>query len=1149
MTTLIDLGKLRFNFDGVYSSATQYELNDCVTYGGNVYAYTNTVASTGNLPTNTTYWTLMVQGFAWVGNWATATPYKINDIVFSGISSYLVVADYTSGVSVAADIATGNLVYFAKGAADILPSYTSANAGQSLSVNSNGTAIAWKGATASTYNLYVSPTGSDVNDGKNINNAFASIQAAVAAVPSGNKTTIHVQAGIYSELLLPIVVPPYCAIVGDASRTTIIQPGSGLAADGVTPNNQATMWALSNGSLLNKMSFQGMTGWVPGTTPADITTSTPKGIYCALNPASPITIKSPYVIECSAFSSGGIGAYVNGSVHTTGNRSILFHEYTGIHDNGIGLWIDNNGKAEAVGVFTYYCYFGYATTNGGQIRSISGNNSYGTYGAFSSGYSASETPTTGKLYGTLITLTAAYTGTINVGDTVTSSSGATATVVNVQVQSLYVTSVTGTFASGNTLTTTSGGTAVVSSYGGQQGYVLVMNNLSALPLIGQSVQIAGDSSAYIISNVSGTYSGLGSVISVVVAQQIPTAETNLANVTIRSNFSLNRITAHDFLYVGTGGITTTNYPGTPTQQPNPANQTIQTLPGRVYSVSADQAGNFQVGAYFAVNQATGAATLNANSFNLSGLTSLRLGSIGAQLGAQINEFSTDGTMSQNSPVKVPTQSAVVTYVQANTNTITGAAILQAQTGTAYTFQYSTFSNQGLGTITWSLTGTVPSGVSVNSSTGVVNFTTGVSTGTYSFTIQAVFATTGTVLTKVISATVNPAVPVFASNTLPTTTLVAPSSSFTNSSTSVTVGSGTPSYAITAGALPSWVTLGASTGLLTGTAPSTTQATATYSFTVTATNGSYIASKAFTWTFQVNYPVGQALYGTNVGYGTFSWVAPSGVTSVSVVAIGGGQGGAYQWSYGGGGGGGLGWKNNITVTPGTTYTVVVGAPGPRGYANNPSYGTQGGTSYFISTGTVAGYGAEQGGPNAISTGSAWGGGYTGDGGGRGGNSDSSWTSPGSGAGGYGSYGGDGNGYASYGGSAGAAGSGSYYSSSYGTGAGGGVGLNGQGLANNGSSVAYQYIPFVGYYNAHSSYGGGGCGSSSGTNGYYGENPFTSYPQSAGNILGGTYGGGGGGSGSVSTSYGGGNGGQGGVRIIWGPGRSFPSTLTADQPTVP
>ena len=54
--------------------------------------------------------------------------------------------------------------------------------------------------------------------------------------------------------------------------------------------------------------------------------------------------------------------------------------------------------------------------------------------------------------------------------------------------------------------------------------------------------------------------------------------------------------------------------------------------------------------------------MNANDFDLSGLNNLQLGSIGAQLGASINEFSTDGTLSQNSNNKVPTQAAVRTYV-------------------------------------------------------------------------------------------------------------------------------------------------------------------------------------------------------------------------------------------------------------------------------------------------------------------------------------------------------------------------------------------------------------------------------------------------------------------------------------------------------
>lgn len=138
--------------------------------------------------------------------------------------------------------------------------------------------------------------------------------------------------------------------------------------------------------------------------------------------------------------------------------------------------------------------------------------------------------------------------------------------------------------------------------------------------------------------------------------------TNGQAMKIRYQYSQVRLTAHDFLDVGTGTKAQTNWPFLP-QQPNvPSNETIETRPGRVYYVSTDQDGNFAVGKFFKVNQATGKATLDASAFDLSGLSSLRLGSIGAQLGAAINEFSTDGTLAQNSDEKVPTQKAVKTYV-------------------------------------------------------------------------------------------------------------------------------------------------------------------------------------------------------------------------------------------------------------------------------------------------------------------------------------------------------------------------------------------------------------------------------------------------------------------------------------------------------
>ena len=125
-----------------------------------------------------------------------------------------------------------------------------------------------------------------------------------------------------------------------------------------------------------------------------------------------------------------------------------------------------------------------------------------------------------------------------------------------------------------------------------------------------------------------------------------------------------RLTGHDFLQVGTGGTDTTNWPNNPTQNPDKADQIItnETDPGRVYYTSTDDEGNFYVGDQFKVDQATGNVTLDASAFNLSGLESLRLGSVGGLIGAAVNEFSTDTGLTQSSNTKVPTQNAVKVYV-------------------------------------------------------------------------------------------------------------------------------------------------------------------------------------------------------------------------------------------------------------------------------------------------------------------------------------------------------------------------------------------------------------------------------------------------------------------------------------------------------
>ena len=58
-------------------------------------------------------------------------------------------------------------------------------------------------------------------------------------------------------------------------------------------------------------------------------------------------------------------------------------------------------------------------------------------------------------------------------------------------------------------------------------------------------------------------------------------------VTMRIRYSHCRLTGHDFLDVGTGGFTTTNYPGTPTIAADPADEQVEGGGGRVFFTSTD----------------------------------------------------------------------------------------------------------------------------------------------------------------------------------------------------------------------------------------------------------------------------------------------------------------------------------------------------------------------------------------------------------------------------------------------------------------------------------------------------------------------------------------------------------------------------------
>ena len=92
-------------------------------------------------------------------------------------------------------------------------------------------------------------------------------------------------------------------------------------------------------------------------------------------------------------------------------------------------------------------------------------------------------------------------------------------------------------------------------------------------------------------------------------------------------------------------------------------------------------------------------------------------------------------------------------------------------------------------------------------------------------------------------------------------------------------------------------------------------------------------------------------------GTTSWTAPSGVTNVTYLVVGGGAGGgnAFNRGTGGGGGGGMVLTGTLSVTPGNSYTITVGGGGAGGDSGGATSGVSGanGTSSVFGNITALG----------------------------------------------------------------------------------------------------------------------------------------------------------------------------------------------------
>jgi len=213
----------------------------------------------------------------------------------------------------------------------------------------------------------------------------------------------------------------------------------------------------------------------------------------------------------------------------------------------------------------------------------------------------------------------------------------------------------------------------------------------AAPTAGANVQFASIPNTWYklvaVTNILGGAGNYTATFQINPALSVLVAPAHGDLITTRLKYSQVRLTGHDFLYIGTGNQSQTNYPYVNPSTAITANQTNSSGGGRVFFTSTDQDGNFNVGNLFAVQQATGTATLNASAFNLSGLQSLQLGTVSVGSGsAVITAFSTDPYFTANSDTILPTQRAIKSYITAqigggqsslNVNTLTSGVIYVA----------------------------------------------------------------------------------------------------------------------------------------------------------------------------------------------------------------------------------------------------------------------------------------------------------------------------------------------------------------------------------------------------------------------------------------------------------------------------------------
>jgi len=164
----VNLGRIKFVWQGAYNGATAYVADDVVSYNGS--SYICILASTGNLPTNTTYWNLMAQTGTDITSIAGLAQ---GDVLYYNGTAWVRLGAGTSGQYLKTNGASANPSW-ANGSASTLTTQ-----GDILYRDASGLARLGAGTSGQ----FLKTNGSGANP------AWATVQAGVLAVTSFTNST------------------------------------------------------------------------------------------------------------------------------------------------------------------------------------------------------------------------------------------------------------------------------------------------------------------------------------------------------------------------------------------------------------------------------------------------------------------------------------------------------------------------------------------------------------------------------------------------------------------------------------------------------------------------------------------------------------------------------------------------------------------------------------------------------------------------------------------------------------------------------------------------------------------------------------------------------------------------------------------------